>query len=216
MPGRHRTVHVDDLPRIPVTGHGDWRPVRSALGITAFGANASTAGAGDAVIEPHDERSPGAGGHEELYAVMSGHAVFTVDGEELDAPAGTLVLVEPGAHREARALADETTVLIVGGRPGAALPVSPFESWYLAHAHFLEGDYARAEAVVSAGLADHPDHPQILYQRACYRALAGDREGALADLAIAVAGDPRTAEWARGDEDLDAIRDDPRFPAAPA
>jgi mannose-6-phosphate isomerase-like protein (cupin superfamily) len=213
---RHRAVRIGDVPRIPVTGHGDWRPIRRALGITAFGANGSTADAGEAVIEPHDERSPGAGGHEELYVVLSGHAVFAVDGEEVDAPAGTLVLVDPGAPREATATADDTTVLIVGGRPGAALPVSPFEHWYAAHAHYLETDYETAIEVVSAGLADHPDHPQILYQRACYRALGGDREGALADLAVAVAGDPRTAEWAQEDEDLDAIRDDPRFPASPA
>jgi mannose-6-phosphate isomerase-like protein (cupin superfamily) len=31
-------------------------------------------------------------GHEELFAAMSGHAVFTVDGEDVDAPAGMLVL----------------------------------------------------------------------------------------------------------------------------
>jgi hypothetical protein len=216
VPGGHRAVHVEDLQRIPVTGEGDWRPVRRALGITAFGANAFTADAGQPVVERHDEQSPGAGGHEELYVVLTGHAVFTVDGEEVDAPTGTLVLVEPGALREAAATADGTTVLVVGGRSGAALPVSPFEHWYAAHAHYLDEDYEAAIAVVSAGLTDHPGHPQIHYQLACYRALAGDREGALTDLAIAIAGDPRTAEWAREDEDLDAIRDDPRFPAPPA
>ena len=30
---------------------------------------------------------------------MTGHAVFELDGEELDAPAGTLVFVQPEQHR---------------------------------------------------------------------------------------------------------------------
>jgi thioredoxin-like negative regulator of GroEL len=61
---------------------------------------------------------------------------------------------------------------------------------------------------------EHPGHGEIHYQLACFRALDGDREGALADLIAAVAADPRTAEWASDDADPDSIRDDPRFPAA--
>lgn len=48
---------------------------------------------------------------------MSGHAIFTVDGDELDAPAGTLVFVRPALIRSARATADGTAMLVVGGRP---------------------------------------------------------------------------------------------------
>jgi Cupin domain len=211
----HRVVHVDELERIDATGHGWWRPVRRRLGLTGFGANASTADhAGDPVVEPHDERSPGAGGHQELYVVLAGRATFTVDGEEVDAPQGTLLAVEPGVHRRAVATEDATTVLVVGGPPGAALPVSPFEYWYAAQPHYLAGDYARAIELAAEGLEEHPGHAQIHYQLACFRALDGDREGGLADLIAAVAADPRTAEWAAGDADLDSIRDDPRFPAA--
>ena len=64
-------LHIDDAERIP--GHGfDWRPLRKALGTTAFGINAYTADAGGEVIETHDELSQGAAGHEELYVVIAG------------------------------------------------------------------------------------------------------------------------------------------------
>ena len=61
-----------------------------AFGIQAFGINAYTAEkAGDVVVEEHDEKGDGgAGGHEELYVVVSGRARFTLAGESVDAPAG--------------------------------------------------------------------------------------------------------------------------------
>jgi Flp pilus assembly protein TadD len=53
-----------------------------------------------------------------------------------------------------------------------------------------------------------------LYNLACYRALAGDREGALAALDAAVAQGWDDRAWAEHDEDFDSIREDPRFGAA--
>jgi hypothetical protein len=62
---------------------------------------------------------------------MSGHAIFTVDGDELDAPAGTLVFVRPALIRSARATADGTAMLVVGGRPGLPFEVSRWErAWF--------------------------------------------------------------------------------------
>ena len=70
--------------------------------MTGFGiALWTAAGAGDELIESHDETSTGAGAHEELYLVMEGRATFTVGGEEHDAPAGTCLLVEVGTPRSA-------------------------------------------------------------------------------------------------------------------
>ncbi len=71
----HKLLHLDDLDRIEAGGAGWWRPIRRALGVTAFGINAYTADAeGDELIETHDENSVGAGRHEELYVVLSGEA----------------------------------------------------------------------------------------------------------------------------------------------
>jgi hypothetical protein len=206
----HTLLHLDDVEKLHAGGAGWWRPIRRTLGVTAFGINAYTADdAGEPLIETHDETSFGAGRHQELYLVLSGRAIFTVDGRELDAPAGSLLLVEPGTERAAVAASANTTVLVIGGRPGSALPVSPYEHWYAAQPAYDAGDYARAVAVASEGLRDWPDHPSLHYQLACYEALGGNRDRAIEHLRIAYAGNPETREWAAGDEDLDSVRDDP-------
>src|SRR3954469_23430315 len=85
-------LRLDELRGIPVVGALVWKPVRKTLGVTAFGINAYTAAnAGDEVVEEHTEVQLN---HEEIYAVITGHATFTVDGQEVDAPAGTLVYLD--------------------------------------------------------------------------------------------------------------------------
>jgi tetratricopeptide (TPR) repeat protein len=100
-------------------------------------------------------------------------------------------------------------VLVIGGKPGGALPVSPYEHWYAAQPAYEAGDYARAVAIASEGLRDWPEHPSLHYQLACYEALAGHREPAIDHLRIAYANNPATREWAAGDNDLRTVRDDP-------
>lgn len=126
-----RTVRVEDIPAVPSDVEGlEWHPVRHHLGVRAFGTNAYVGHrAGDLVIEDHDEDE-----HEELYVVLTGAARFVVDGEELDAPAGTLVLVTPPSQRVAHATKDATTILVAGGAPGKAFAVSDWETRWLAAA----------------------------------------------------------------------------------
>jgi quercetin dioxygenase-like cupin family protein len=197
-----RSLRIDELDPIAVTGLR-WHPVRHALGVQAFGINAYSGDAGDDVIEDHTEDGSD---HEELYVVLAGRATFTIAGEELDASSGTLVLIDVGTQRSAVAAEPETTVLVLGGRPGAVLPVSPFEHYYAAQPAYDAGDYDRAVAIASEGLRDHPDHPLIHYQLACYQALAGHLDEAREHLDVAFAGDERTRKWAAEDEDLAALR----------
>jgi mannose-6-phosphate isomerase-like protein (cupin superfamily) len=75
--------------------------------------------AGQDVVEPHRE-SEGGMGHEEVYVVLRGRASFTLDGEALDAPAGTVVRVDPEVHRHAVAAEGGTTVLALGRGDEAA------------------------------------------------------------------------------------------------
>src|SRR3954464_9590800 len=104
-----------------------WLPLRRLLGVLAFGVNAYRADAGGHVVEEHDELGAVAGHHEELYVVLSGRATFTVGGETVDAPAGTLVfLPDPPVRRGAVAAEDGTTVLAVGGRRGEPDGGSPW------------------------------------------------------------------------------------------
>jgi len=202
-------LRLSDLARIEVAGTL-MRPIRRPLRVSSFGINAWTgAAAGDLVIEPHDELNPGGGRHEELYVVMTGHAVFELDGSEVDAPAGTFVFVRPEQHRVAHARADDTTVLVIGGKPGAAGPPSPFEYYFVAAG---ESDPVRAYEVCAEGLEHYPDHASLHYNLACFAALAGMREEALRHIAVAFEGEPRAREWARGDSDLDSIRSE--LPAA--
>jgi tetratricopeptide (TPR) repeat protein len=101
--------------------------------------------------------------------------------------------------------------VVVGCPADRELPISPFEFWFVAEAPYNEGDFDRAIEIVKEGLEQYPEHPTMLYQLSCYHALAGRSEEAIGYFERAVAGSPDLAEWARGDSDLDSIRDDPRF-----
>jgi len=205
----HRVLHLDDLPASPGPGTLTWRPVRATLGLRAFGTNAYTAGkAGDEVVEPHSESSD----HEELYFVARGHATFTLDGEETDAPAGTYVFVpDPRTHREAVAVEAGTTVLSFGGPP--TFTPSAWEWGWRADEEVRQGNPDRGRELLAEGFATHPGDPSLLYALACVEALDGRADAALEALEQAVAGRPEAAEWARTDDDFASLRDLARFQA---
>ena len=205
-----KTLRLDDVQGIPVFGSLVWKPVRKTLGITAFGINAYTAAqAGDEVVEDHTEEPLG---HEEVYVVVSGHAVFTVDGEEVDAPAGTLVFLDdPMQRRAAVAREAGTTVLAIGGVPGRH-DVSAWEYVFPALPAKNAGDYDTARRILEEGIAERPELGAIHFFLACVETLDGNRERALDELAVAVAANERFREMARTEPDFDSIRDDPRFP----
>jgi hypothetical protein len=131
-----RSVSVQDIPNAGEADEPIWHPVRHHLGIHAFGVNAWTARkAGDDVIEEHVEAQASPTSHEELYFVATGHAKFIVDGEEVDAPAGTFVFVpDPESKRQGIAVDAGTTVLSFGAAPGEVYTVSDWE-----RRHFPEG-----------------------------------------------------------------------------
>ena len=105
-----------------------YRPIRHHLGITAFGVTAWTAReSGDLVINEHDEGDPTA--DQELFLVLRGHAVFEVDGDLVDAPAGTLVFAPPRTKRSASAKEDGTTIIALEGTPGKAYEARGWELW---------------------------------------------------------------------------------------
>jgi AraC-like ligand binding domain len=127
---------VDTLAEIapgnPNINDGEFHLVRRHFDVRAFGVNAARGNAGDEIIEQHheaDDEENETNGHEELFAVMTGRALFTVDGEEIDAPAGTIVFVrDPTLLRGARATADDTTIFMVGGPAGVPYAISRWEA----------------------------------------------------------------------------------------
>jgi tetratricopeptide (TPR) repeat protein len=208
-----RTVRIDDIEPIPVVeGKLAWRPVRRTLGIKAFGINAYTADAGELVVEEHDETGHGAGHHEELYVVVSGHATFTVDGKEIDAPPGTLVFLDDTKERRgAVATEDGTTVLAVGGARGEPYRVSPWEYAFASTPAWRRQDWDEAERLLREGLDAHPANPSLLYDLACVLAQSGRNDEALDLLREALEAEPKYRKYAETDTDLDPLRADPRF-----
>ena len=205
-----KILRLDEIAGIPVFGTLVWKPVRKTLGITAFGINAySAAKVGDEVVEDHTEEQLG---HEEIYVVMAGRASFTVDGQEVDAPAGTLVYLDDATQRRHAVAAEpNTTVLAIGGAPGQH-EISAWEYYFPALPHMRAGDYEQAKALINEGLEQKPNHPALLYNLACVEALAGEHDAALEHVNAAVAGNERYRERAQSDDDFASIRDDPRFP----
>ena len=205
--GEHgaRHVRLADLPKAEIGDHL-WHPVRRALGATGFGVGAySAVRAGDVLVGAHDEKGLGSNRHEELYVVLAGRALFELDGREVEVGPEEFLLVDPEVRRGARALADATSVLVIGGAPGAVAP-APYEHWYTA---LTTEDPHDAAEIAAGGLAQFPDHGQLNYQLACFRALAGELDVAARHLRRAVASDERAWSWLEDDSDLDALRSVP-------
>jgi len=187
--------------------------VREHFGIRAFGINAFTPGEDGTLIVEHDEAGSG---QEELYIVLDGNATFEVDGDTVDAPAGTFVLVRPESRRKATG---DGTVLAVGATRDEAYQAFDWGEAWTFHSDSMraygEQRYADALEAVRAGLQRNPDHPGLHYNYACFATLAGDTsDETFGHLRRSVELLPSFREQARRDDDFAAVRDDPRFEEA--
>ena len=190
-------------------GRQPWRPVRHHFGITSFGINAWTAPAiGDRILNEHDESDDGT---EELYLVQLGRARFEIDGDPVDASAGTFVFIPSGVKRTAFAEEPGTTIVAVGGVPGQAYEPTGWELWAPLRPFYEAGEYG----AVADGLRElaeaNPEYPALLYNLACCEALAGRTTEALEHLRQAVERSEQSRSLAKGDSDFDPIRDEPAF-----
>jgi len=208
----YTVTHLHEIPR-----RDRWIPVRDHLDIGAFGVNAYHAdNPGDTVISDHTESLSK---HEELYVVVEGHATFTVDGGEVDAPAGTLVYVgDPATRRTAVAVEPGTTVVVAGARPGAAFEVSPWEETWEENQEamklYRDERYGEAADLLREAVKSRPDAAALLYNLACFDSMAGaDAETVTASLGRAIEAFPGFSDFARDDSDFDRVRDEPAFTA---
>jgi tetratricopeptide (TPR) repeat protein len=207
---------LDELEAAPLTAPGatdDGRrryDVRRRLDITSFGVQAFRAPDGIDVIREHDETLLGEAGQEELYIVLGGTATFVIDGESVEAPAGSLVHVQPTAKRKATANEEETTILVVGGTSGKAYEPSPEEAAE-AFAAYNAGDYETALAKQLVVIEKRPEDPVAHFNAGCFAARAGHADEAIEHLRRAVEINERVKELMATDEDLDSIREDQRF-----
>jgi hypothetical protein len=121
-------AHINEIPFEEGDSPGtEWKPIRRFFDIGSFGTNLARAtNAGDVLTHDHDETDVR---HEELFLIVSGHAAFTVDGEEIDAPAGTFLYVpDPATVRGAVAREAGTVMFIVGAEPGAVFAPSAWDT----------------------------------------------------------------------------------------
>jgi tetratricopeptide (TPR) repeat protein len=204
----YAVAHLDEIDEQD-DGRCPWRPVRHHLGITAFGVNAWTGrDAGDRIINEHDESEDE---EEELYLVHRGRARFELDGEQVDAPAGTLVLARPGVKRTAFAEEAGTTIVALSGTPGKAYEPSGWEVWGPLNRLYRSGEYAEAADRGRELIEAHPQYGALFYNLACCESLAGRTADAIEHLRLAIDRSERFRSFAAGDSDFDPIREEPAF-----
>ena len=151
-------------------------------------------------------------GNEELYLVLQGRAAFELDGERVDAPAGTFVVARPGVKRTAFAEEPETTILAVGGTPGEEYEPHGWEFWAPMAQLYESGDYAEAadrgtrSGRGASRVRRPPLQPRLLREP---RRPDRRRDRAPPSLDRAVGAVPRATR--KDDSDFDAIRDEPAF-----
>jgi tetratricopeptide (TPR) repeat protein len=183
------------------------RPVRHHFGITSFGINAWTGEApGDRILNAHDEADDA----EELYFVHRGRATFELDGERVDAPAGTFVFAAPAVMRTAFAAEPDTTVLAIGGSAGEAWEPVGWELWAPVEPLFEEGRYAEAADLSRRLVEANPGLPMLPYMLACCELKAGRTDDAIEALRAALVT-KRMRAIAAKDATLNPIRDVPAF-----
>lgn len=205
----YAVAHIDEIGEIS-DGRCPLRPVRSHFGIASFGVNAWTGReAGDRIINEHDEADDD--GQEELYLVQRGHASFELDGERVEAPAGTFVFVRPDVERTAFAEEPGTTIIALGGTPGKAYEPTGFELWAPVGALYQSGQYAEAADRGRALTEAHPEYSLLLYNLACCESLAGRTSDAIEHLRLAIERSDQSRSLAAEDPDFDPIREDPEF-----
>jgi hypothetical protein len=200
MTDGYAVARIDELDRIEVMNGLEWRPIRRRFGIESFGCNAYTAAKpGDWVVEEHDEANLH---HQEAYVVVRGHATFTLDGEELDAPTGTIVFIDdPNVKRLAVAVEEGTTVFALGASKDEPYAPSRWEWIFEAYAKNPE----EGKAVLESGIAERGDHPAFHYHLACMHAKLGELDDARRELDSAFAADPSMRERAEADDDLKEV-----------
>ena len=202
----YAVAHLEDIDEI-TDGRQPWRPIRHHFGITSFGVNAWTGrDAGDRIINEHDEADE----NEELYVVLRGRARFELDGDQVDAPAGTLVFARPGVKRTAFAEEPDTAILALGGTPGEAYEPDGWEIWAPLAPLYNAGEHAEVADRLGALVEANP-YAGLFYNLACCESLAGRTTDALEHLRRAIEMSEPFRAHAKDDSDFAPIRDEPAF-----
>jgi len=204
----YAVAQLDEIDAL-ADGRFSYRPVRHHFGITSFGVTAWVgAAAGDAIINEFDEDSEPA---EELFVVVSGRAVFELEGNRVEASPGTLVFTRQGTRRTAVAGEPATTILVVDGSPGTAYDATGWELWAPLRPLYDDGDHAELSARLEEAVAANPGYPMLVYNLACCESLRGRPAEAIHHLRRAIDASEKFRADARDDTDFVPIHGEPEF-----
>ena len=210
----YEVAHIDELEELPIN-KGEFVLATGAAQVPdhrvrderVHGGRRAARGRG----AQRERRPPGA----VCRRCAARRATFTLDGEEIDAPAGTLVFAQPGTKRGRFAAEDGLAVL--GCRREARRDlraVSPGRESFAAGSYADQGQMEKAREIMDAALAARPAAGGSLHY-ACLLALndSGPRRRSR-ELQRAHELEPKeVGDYAGRDSDLDSIRDDPRVSA---
>ncbi len=136
---------------------------------------------------------------------MCSYAVAHLDEiEEMD-------VARPGVKRTAFAEEPETTIIALGATPGKAYEPVGWELWAPLNALYQKGEYAEVADRARELAEANPQYPILFYNLACCESMAGRTTDALEHLMRAIEMSEQVREYAKGDTDLDPIRDEPAF-----
>ena len=97
------------------TVNGVFRPIRRALGLTAFGINQEEFPPNADGYPDHDHSEDG---QEEVYVTLAGRGEIEIEGERHPLDPETVVMVGPGVKRKIRTGDQALRLLAIGGTAG--------------------------------------------------------------------------------------------------
>jgi quercetin dioxygenase-like cupin family protein len=117
MDGNGYTIlHREEFESMEGSGECTWSLARKSLGVSAMGMNLVEIGPGGQIPE-HDETGRE---QEEVFIIWSGDATAVVDGNDIEAPAGTFVRVSPETRRTIRNDGDQPLTMLIVSAPVAS------------------------------------------------------------------------------------------------
>jgi tetratricopeptide (TPR) repeat protein len=143
--------------------------------------------------------------------VVRGRAVFELDGDRVDAAAGTFVFCPSGVKRTAFAEKAGTTIVALDGMPGKAYEPRGWEHWAPLVPLYEAGEYAEVGEQLRVLLETPPQYALLFYNLACCESLTGRPADALDHLRRAIEMTEQFRGFAKNDSDFDPIRDEPAF-----
>src|SRR2546427_46690 len=102
----YEKAHIDEIAS---NQWPHWIPIRHHFGIETFGINLWRGQEDGTVIPEHDHAEHG---EPELYYTVDGHATFTIEGEEVDAPTGTCLWISDASATRAATARDPGTLVL--------------------------------------------------------------------------------------------------------